>query len=228
MRQIQTEAFMKKPILWVVLFCLCVLSGCIKDASRGAQENEKGPKLKAMLASTDRVLVKDFYASQLFSPAVPPPEISAYQIKTTWLPGHISFEPITVTEPAKENGKEARKLKGIKVEVLAMNFMVQTTKGEQHVHASFLDDDEARDFDNALSYLSSSAAEWRKEKHDHERELTFHSKDQFDVTLAMINSERTVLTESGDYQKALLKIPAEQIGNVQEKLKAALKILDAH
>jgi hypothetical protein len=44
----------------------------------------------------------------------------------------------------------------------------------------------------------------------------------------MVNNEPTVLAESGDFQKALLKIPADQIGNVQEKLKAALKILDAH
>jgi hypothetical protein len=219
----------RSTLLWVVA-CLSLLAGCAKKdtSSGGIQESEKEPKLKAMLASTDRVLVKDFYPSQLLSLAVPPPEISAYQIKTTWLPGHISFEPIAVTEPAKENGKESRKLKGIKVEVLAMNFMVQTTKGEQHVHASFLDDDEARDFDNALSYLSSSAAEWSKQKPDHTRELTFHSKDQFDVTLAMVNNEPTVLAESGDFQKALLKIPADQIGNVQEKLKAALKILDAH
>lgn len=220
---------MKCTAIVIASLTLLVLAGCLKKATSSGNQDEKGPKLKTMLASTDRVLIKDFYQPQLFSPPVAPPEVTgAYQIKTTWLPGHISFEPVVVTEPPKEKGEESRKLKGIKVEVLAMNFMVQTTKGEQHIHTSFLDDDEARDFDNALSYLSSSAAEWQNQKPDHDREVAFHSKDQFDMTLAIIDNEPVALAKSGDFEKAILKIPAGQIGNVQEKLRAALKVLDSH
>jgi hypothetical protein len=222
---------MKRPFTAAVLIVFMILGGCSKNEAPGnTSEKEKAePKLKALLASTDRVLIKDFYAPQVFSPAVPPPKSeTAYHILTTWIPGHISFEPITVTEPPKEQGKESIKLKGIKVDVLSMNFMVGNTKGEQHSHTSFLDDDEARDFDAALSYLSSSAGDWAKQKPDHEREIAFHSKDQFDATLVMLDDELAIVARSGDIGAAMLKIPAAQTGEVQEKLRAALKVLDSH
>jgi hypothetical protein len=221
-----------KPLLGFAPLLLLVLIGCPRNQtpSGNNQDSEKsGPKLKALLASTDRVLIKDFYQPQVFSPAVPPSKTEGpYHITTTWFPGHISFEPVTVTEPSKEQSKEPKKLKGIRVEILSVNYMVSTTKGAEHRHVSFLDDDEARDFDNALSYLASSAAEWANQKPDHEREVTFHSKDQFEATLGIVDGGPAVIVRSGDIGGTLLKIPAAQTSEVQEKLKAALKVLEAH
>jgi hypothetical protein len=88
---------------------LLMMTGCARNepSSTRQEQGKPEPKLKALLADTDRVLIKDFYPTESFSPAVPPAKVEGpYHITTTWVPGHISFEPLTVTEPAKEQGKE--------------------------------------------------------------------------------------------------------------------------
>ena len=218
-----------RALPWAVF--VIFIAGCRSGdlSSKASQESAKPePKLKALLASTDRVLNKDFYEAQAFSPAVRPPKVESYGIKTTWIPGFISFEPVTVSEPPKEQGNEAKKVKGLRVQVRAMNFMVSTTKGETHEQMSFLDDDEGRDFDNALTYLATVESQWAKQKPDHEREITFKSKDDFEATLAIVQNAPALLVESGRINNAMLEIPGDQIGEVQSKLRAALKTLDAH
>lgn len=136
---------------WVLAL---ILAGCSGNdlSNKASQDGSKAePRLKALLASTDRVLAKDFYEIQAFSPGVPPPKVESYGIKTTWIPGVISFEPVAVSEPPKEQGNELKKVKGLRLQVRAVNFMVSTTKGETHEQVSFLDEDEGRDFDSALT-----------------------------------------------------------------------------
>ena len=204
---------------------LLMLVACSKNQP---VKQDREPKLKALLATTDKLLIKDFYETQSVSPPVPPPSVGAYHITTSWVPGHISFEPIIVSEPAGEQGKEPSRLKGLRVEVQSKTYKVDTTKGKQEESAAFLDDDEARDFDTALTYLAGIAGEWQKQKPDHYREVMFQSKDSFVATLFIADEGPVILVKSGTLGAAMLTIPSAQFGEVQSKLRAALKSLDTH
>lgn len=76
--------------------------------------------------------------------------------------------------------------------------------------------------------LATVESEWEKQQPDHEREITFKSKDDFQATLGMVQNAPALIVESGRINNAMLQIPGNQIGDVQAKLRAALKTLDAH
>jgi len=218
---------MMKHAVSALVALLLTVSGCAylkRATSAGEQQNRGGSKLKA---PTNRVMLETYYGAESFAPPVPPAKIvGPYRFKTSWIPGEIRFEGVTVVEPFKETGRESKKNRGVRVDITSMNYAFEGKKGEQRRHMSYLDETEAHDFDTALSYFSTTASEWAKKKPDPRQELTYRARDSFVITLTFDEEGLMVFAWSGEAFSSGLRIPAASIGDVQAKLRAVLKALD--
>jgi hypothetical protein len=191
--------------------------------SQGNQE-KSGNKLKA---TTNRVVLVTFLEAQPYQPPVPPVKVGPYNIKTSWIPGEVRFEPTLTAEPLNER-KDAKKQKAVAVALTNMTYQIGGKKGEQHKHYSWLDEAEAQDFDATLSLMATTAAEWGKKKPEPRQELSYETKGSFGARLTMEEDEVWLVLRSGEYPiGTYLRIPAANIGDIQEKLKAAMKRLDS-
>ena len=206
---------------------LLMTTGCtyLKHAlSHEAKQEKSTNQLKA---TTNRVLLETFLEAQLYQPPVPPVKVGPYNIKTSWIPGEVRFEPALTSEPLNER-KDAKKQKVVLVGLTNMTYLIGGKKGEQHQHYSWLEEAEAQDFDATLSLMAKTAAEWGKKKPEPRQVLSYEAKGSFGAKLMMEEDQVWLVIRSGEYPMGtFLKIPAANIGDVQGKLRAALKKLES-
>lgn len=205
---------------------LLLTTGCtyIQHIRSQGNQEKSANKLKA---TTNRVVLVTFLEAQPYQPPVPPVKVGPYNIKTSWIPGEVRFEPTLTAEPFNER-KDAKKQKAVAVALTNMTYLIGGKKGEQHKHYSWLDQTEAQDFDATLSLMATTAAEWGKKKPEPRQELSYETKGSFGARLTMEEDEVWLVLRSGEYPiGTYLRIPAANIGDIQEKLKAAMKRLDS-
>jgi len=206
---------------------LLMTTGCtyLKHAlSHEAKQEKSANQLKA---TTNRVLLETFLEAQLYQPPVPPVKVGPYNIKTSWIPGEVRFEPALTSEPLNER-KDAKKQKVVLVGLTNMTYLIGGKKGEQHQHYSWLEEAEAQDFDATLSLMATTAAEWRKKKPEPRQVLSYESKGSFGARLMMEEDEVWIVIRSGEFPAGtFLRIPAANISDIQGKLRAALKKLES-
>ncbi len=205
---------------------LLTTTGCTYFKHGQSHEGNQEKSTNKLKAPTNRVLLETFLEAQLYQPPVPPVKVGPYNIKTSWIPGEIRFEPVLTTELLNER-KDAKKQKAVRVGLTNMTYLIAGKKGEQHQHYSWLDEAEAQDFDATLSLMATTAVEWGKKKPEPRQELTYETKGSFGAKLAMEEDEVWVVIRSGEFPTGTyLKIPAANISDIQGKLKAAMKRLD--
>ena len=191
--------------------------------SQGNQEKSAN-KLKA---TTNRVVLVTFLEAQPYQPPVPPVKVGPYNIKTSWIPGEVRFEPALTSEPLNER-KDAKKQKVVLVGLTNMTYLIGGKKGEQHQHYSWLEEAEAQDFDATLSLMAKTAAEWGKKKPEPRQVLSYEAKGSFGAKLMMEEDQVWLVIRSGEYPMGtFLKMPAANISDIQGKLRAALKKLES-
>jgi hypothetical protein len=206
---------------------LLMTTGCTYFKHFRSHEGNQEKSANKLKATTNRVLLGTFLEAQLYQPAVPPVKVGPYNIKTSWIPGEVRFEPALTTEPFNER-KDGKKQKSVRVGLTNMTYLIGGKKGEQHQHSSWLDEAEAQDFDATLSLMATTAAEWGKKKPEPRQELSYETRGSFGARLMMEEDEVWLVLRSGEYPVGTyLRIPAANISDIQEKLKAALKRLDS-
>ena len=201
----------------MLLLGVCVATlGC-------SSKNAPSPALKSMVERTDIVLVKNFYPETAASAPVRPREVSQpYHIETVWFPGSVRLQPIIVFEPRAR----FRRVKGIGLTVRAESYRVDAETGGGEEHESYLDENEARDLDAALTYQIATAALWAKHAPDHHTEVMFQSKDEFRQTLLMGDKGPVLLAVSGDPKGASVELPISVLPDLQKRLRQTLDVLD--
>jgi len=211
---------MRLAVTGLATLLLLAVSGCsfFKD--------QYGSKLKA---ATTKVMLETYHNTESFAPPAPPPKIEGpFHLKTSWLPGELRFEAVTMVEPFKERGKEPQKNKGVRVDIKSPIYVIDGRKGEERKAWTYLDENEARDFDTALSFLADTATAWVKKKPDPRQEARFLAINSLAATLAFDNEQPMLrlVAQSGAFGISGLEIPASNIGEVQAKLRTVLKTLE--
>ncbi|HEV2991973.1 MAG TPA: hypothetical protein VG759_26285 [Candidatus Angelobacter sp.] len=222
---------MRFAVTGLATFLLLAATGCslLKHQSNADPKDEgnAGSKLKA---TTSRMTLETYHGRESFVPPAPPPKIDGpFRIKTSWLPGEISVQPFTVVEPFKNQGKPPKKNKGVRFDITSTTYVIDGRKGKPIKASAYLDETEARDFDTALSFLADTAATWGKKKPDPRQEARYQVKDSLVATLSFEGEElMLVLVARGNvvFEFSYLQIPVSNIGDVQAKLRAALKTLE--
>ena len=211
----------------VLAALLLTTTGCTYVKHVLSREGKQEKSTNQLKAATNRVLLETFLEAQLYQPPVPPVKVGPYNIKTSWIPGEVRFEPAFTTEPLNER-KDAKKQKALRVGLTNLTYMIAGKKGEQHQHYSWLDEAEARDFDTTLSLMATTAAEWGKKKPEPRQELSYETRGSLRARLMMEEDEVWLVIGSGEFPAGtFLRIPAANIGDVQAKLRAALKKLES-
>src|ERR1041385_1899146 len=206
---------------------LLMTTGCTYFKHALSHEGNQEKSANKLKATTTTVLLETFLEPQLYQPPVPTVKVGPYNIKTSWVPGEIRFEPALTTEPFNES-KDTKKQKALRVGLTNMTYLIAGKKGEQHQHYSWLDKAEAQDFDTTLSLMATTAAEWGKKKPEPRQELTYETKGSFGARLTMEEEKVWVVLRSGEYPiGTYLTIPAANISDIKGKLEAALKRLDS-
>src|SRR6476646_5734111 len=206
---------------------LLTTTGCTYVKHVLSREGKQEKSANQLKATTNRVLLETFLEAQLYQPPVPPVKVGPYNIKTSWVPGEVRFEPALTSEPLNER-KDAKKQKAVRVGLTNMTYLIAGKKGEQHQHYSWLDESEAQDFDATLSLMATTAAEWKKKKPEPRQVLNYETKGSFGAKLMMEEDQVWLVIRSGEYPMGtFLKMPAANISDIQGKLRAALKKLES-
>jgi predicted small lipoprotein YifL len=223
---------MKRAFVALAALALLAFAGCGTLKRLYGSKAEPAKSESKLKSTNDRVVLETYYDAQSFTAPLPPMKIPYPRfMKAEWVPGEIKFQGMIMEEPLKDVGKEPKKNKGVLVEINSVSLTLNGRKGEQRKHSSFLDEAEARDLDTAISYQASKAAEWEKQKPEPKQDLNFHSRDTFGATLSFDNDGLAWFVRSGESFSsgaAFLRIPVSSLGEVQAKLRAALKTLDEH
>jgi hypothetical protein len=201
-----------------VLASLCLaLAGCAAPAKQSASEDTKAenqPRLKKLLSSTDRLVIKHFFPAS----SVTIPGLSRF-----FGGGFCAMGPVIAFEP----GKEGERLKGVRIGVTSV-YEIQNQFSRPEEGSSFLDLDEARDLDSAMSYMAQTAEGWKSKPPSDDIEVTFTSKDDFTAALLPNRGETTLLFQSGRIGKASVSLPASLLQEAQTQLHHAIQTLDAN
>ena len=221
---------MRSAVTLLATLLLLAVTGCsfLKHQSNANLEDQDkaGSKLKA---ATSRVMLDTYLGTESFVPPAPPPKIEGpFHLKISWLPGELRFEALTMVEPFKEQGKPPKKNKQVRFDITSTTYVIDGRKGERRKASAYLDETEARDFDTALSFLADTASAWVKKKPDPRQEARYQVRNSFVAELAFDNEEikLVLFTQSEVFGASSLEIPASNIGEVQAKLRAALKTLE--
>jgi hypothetical protein len=222
---------MRSAVTGFTTLLLLALMGCgfLKHQSNADSKNRDnaGSKLKA---PTSKMVLETYRGGESFVPPVPAPKIEGpFHLKTSWIPGELRFESLTMVEPFQEQEKTPKKNRGVRLEITSATYVIDGRKGEQHKAWAYLDEAEARDFDIALSFLADTAAAWGKKKPDPRQEARYLARNSLVATLAFDHEEPmlSLVGLSNDaFGVSVLRIPASNIGEVQAKLRAALKTLE--
>ena len=191
-----------------ICIVLCATNCGYRSADTSKAEDT--PKLKALIGRYDMVLVKNFLGPQSTSDG---------RSERFLVPGFVSLEAMTVSEP----GKESERTKGIRVDVGGA-YVLQNEYSRRPEHVSLLDESEAHDMDAALTYMQSIETQWAKTPPSHHTEVMFRSKDDFTASLLRGDKGDSLFIESGP--SAMVDIPIAKLPEFQSKLKDALQTLD--
>lgn len=204
-------------IMVPVCLGLVLVGGCSKEnASEKGSTEKPQPAIKKLLARTDEVLVKHFYTKAGVSEDKDPKYSDIY-------PGSVSITPIWVYEPGKEKDGD----RGAQIEVTA-SWLPSSSGGTRQPDSSvsFLDLDEMKDLDNALSFLGGDASPWRSSTTQDHIEVMFSAKDAFQVAAfkSDADKEEVLFFKAGgtDASIALTKLP-----DFKTKLEAAVQLLES-
>lgn len=157
---------MKPRMIFVFALCLLIIGTVTAVAANDAPA---GSQIGQLMELKGTLFVKFFY---------PVTEITGH-----WLAGgRISLEAAVIFEP----GKEAERLRGLRVEVMESG-------KEAITRAAFLDLDEIQSASRAVGYMLEMAKEWEGKKRDYS-EVAFTTKDNF----------RIVFWQNGKEQRAAI------------------------
>ena len=208
---------MIRPV--AVLLLSGILIGCTGnfEKQRGISTESSAdnqPRLKKLIASTDRLVIKHFFDSV----AIHDP--SQGQVITA---GYCEFGPLVVYEPEKESDR----LKGVRVEI-SSTYVRENAYSKPDKSVSFLDLDEVKDLDQALSYMGQTEQSWIKTRPTDDIEVTFTSKDDFIAVLFPNLPADMIVLKSGRIGTAAVRMPVEKLGELQTKLRQVLSTLESH
>lgn len=197
------------------LFLTLSLVGCSKETSQTSEVGTANqPRLKKLLSSTDSLVIKHFF----------PPSSLNDPIKREFVTaGYCQLGPVIAFEPGKEN----ERLKGIRVEV-SSTFVRQNEFSKPDVSSSFLDLDEVKDLDNALSYMAQTEETWKNQRPADDIEVTFTSKDDFTVAMLPQKTGDILFFQSGRIGTASLGLPVDKLQELQSKVRGAIATLEAN
>lgn len=189
---------------------IIVLTGCSGERKEIASSTENEPRIKKLLSSTDRLVVKHFFDTV----TVAAPKDFAR--------GSCEFGPVIVYEP----GKEGDRVKGLRVEI-----------SSEQSSASFLDLDEAKDLDAALSYMEQTEQNWKAKRPADDIEVIFTAKDDFAAVMFPVSGKLSGQTSnlpdmidlsSGRIGGARMRVPVGSLGELHMKLRQAISTLEAN
>ena len=201
-------------------FFLCLLlAGC---AGKSVQPQpapveakpDSQPRLKKLLSSTDRLIVKHFFPTS----SVVDPRKGEFVTA-----GFCEFGPVVVFEPQKES----ERLKGIRIEIHS-TYVRENAYSKPDKSVSFLDLDEARDLENALSYMGRTEEDWSKQRPADDIEVTFTSKDDFTAVMLPGPNGDILLFQSGRVGSAALYLPINLLGDATTKLRSAVATAESN
>lgn len=192
-----TERTHRLTILAVVIGLMTVstLCGC---KSRSADVS----KVRAALDATEGLLVQTQLGPHgMIGPPMEP-----------MVSGILSFEGFTLQ-------RDQRETRGVKVRVVSPHGPDERIP----IHASLLDESEARELDAALTKMAQIQAAWVREAPAHDIEIDFRAKDQFSASLYYHEKKDEFGVSSGT--EAFVFFPGADIPEVQRNLRAAIASL---
>ena len=194
-----------------MIACLILAAGCKKEATEKPE-----PAIKKLLARTDIVIVKHFFAKAGVTEDKNPKLPEVY-------PGMVSIEPIWVYEPGKQKEGD----RGAQITVME-SWLPPSAGGSHDIReaTAFLDLDELKDMDGALGYFSQSDSPWRSSAKGDTVEVHFNSKDNFQVS-AFKSEEDGKESLAFEAEGINAFIPIEKLPEFKEKLEAAIHLLDS-
>ncbi|HEY3928878.1 MAG TPA: hypothetical protein VGL89_10905 [Candidatus Koribacter sp.] len=191
-------------------------SKSIQAGSANGEPKEQ-PKIKQLLSRSDVVLVKHFYERTVTLTAPVDPKFRSIVLKAA----NVVVEPVWIYEPGKE--KDGRK--GAKIYLNDEDLRESYGVREGQKAEVYLDVDELRDLDSAMTYLRASDSSWRAKSAGDHIETAFHSKDGFNVTAFKDNTEQETLGIGNGLINVF--VPFESSADLQAGLKKAIELLDS-
>ena len=203
--------------LGLLIFLFSIMSSCLARTGETVPSETKPdnqPRLKKLLSSSDRLVVKHFFPTS----AVTDPAKGEFVTD-----GFCEFGPLIAFEPTKESSR----LKGLRIAInstyIRENAYSRPEKGE-----SFLDIDEAKDLDNAMSFMVQTEDTWKLQRPTDDIEVTFTSKDDFEAVLFPGTGGDTLLFKNGRIGGAGVYLPVRLLGEAQTKLRNSIATLEAN
>lgn len=203
---------MKRAIVGLLVGCLLFAAGCKKEAT---SDGKTEPAIKKLLARTDVVLIRHFYAKTGLSEDrdLKYPDI---------YPGYVSLTPMWIYEPEKQkNG-----VKGASITVIE-SWLPSSSGGTSKPESSnaFLDLDELKDLSNALGYFNRSDSPWRSASSKDDIEVLFRSKDEFEVAAGKTDEAKETLVFS--IRNTDMQIPSSKLPEFKQELDDAIQMLES-
>lgn len=159
-----------------------------------AQEKEPGTKIESILISKGSLLIKE--------------SLSLGEMKY----GNIKFDALTIYEP----GKEAQKIKGIRIEVQRSGELYSS-------NTAFLDLEEINNLLKSIDYMNNLILKWKNEDRGNlYTEVQYLTKGDFKIGFYQQGKDQKVFISCGSIGASTQFVKIEELQKIRNIIEAGL------